>query len=713
MGGVTNRVLARWMGMALRVCLVALVVLTGVGVVYRWDRIGALSDWRWQVALTLIGVTVATWWGSIWARGAGRFPRTAALSIVGIVAALACFLVLVWTDLKMRPWVWACWWMSVVAGATGTHAVWLRMSMPSDRRKLVRFTLACAAATGAMLAGLALRDNILALPPTWLLWVMGTTALGSGAGSIALWLRGLRLTGRKIPTGVKIGWVAVAQFAVVGVAFYLGRVTNPNIGEIQLMPSGLAHLTSTELDGQIEADLERLKIISRGLRELERKSAVFSAQLGGTDARLAIYTPAQDDQLRAMFMEYLAYRDGLLRMVGMYAGFEAVKDENARARCIVMAYAAGVTVYDASLKLVANYRSDDMARRKLNEGEPRWGIPAGMFDRVLDGVMNEQNAQKLAEIGAYYDANRQRWTQAKVFAAEDAAWLAAHVDAAAAEVKTRAFGHGARLDELLARVKKDAYSPVYATQSVVSTWIGDTKLVRWEPLITHDQIIEMQGKLQPGDILLERRNWFLSNAFLPGFWPHAALYVGTPQDLERMGLVQKSGDGWTSSNEAVRRQLGAYLSKAHDGQAHTVIESISNGVVFNSLTESMHADYVAVLRPRLSEKQKAEAIAKAFSHIGKPYDFEFDFFTADRLVCTELVYRCYDGAMRFPLEEIAGRQTMPALGIARKFREERGTAGQQLDFVLFLDGVPRERCAKLAGEAVFCETVDRPQGFNE
>jgi hypothetical protein len=145
-----------------------------------------------------------------------------------------------------------------------------------------------------------------------------------------------------------------------------------------------------------------------------------------------------------------------------------------------------------------------------------------------------------------------------------------------------------------------------------------------------DRIEEMRAQLEPGDIILERRNWFLSNAFLPGFWPHAALYVGTEDDLKGLGIATKPD---------VVNRLEEYRSPAHDGESKVVIESISEGVSFSSLSEATRADYIAVLRPRLSKEEKAKAIWKAFSHQGKPYDFEFDFDTQDKLVCTELVYR--------------------------------------------------------------------------
>jgi uncharacterized protein YycO len=66
-----------------------------------------------------------------------------------------------------------------------------------------------------------------------------------------------------------------------------------------------------------------------------------------------------------------------------------------------------------------------------------------------------------------------------------------------------------------------------------------------------------------------------------------------------------------------------------------LIEAVSEGVVFTTAEHSIgEADSVAVLRPRLTPEQTKEVIARAFSHVGKPYDFDFDFFSGDKLVCT-------------------------------------------------------------------------------
>ena len=701
----------------LRGLLIVIALLVLAAIVLRWDRIGHLQDPRWQTLLSAVGLAVGAWLAGIQARGAGRFRKTAWASLVAIVLAQLCYLVLVWTTFKQHPFIWRVWWLTMVAAVTSTHIVWLRLTAAPDRRKLMRTTIGFALVAAALWAGLALREPLLDDVGDAYLLAMVLFAAASGVGSLVLWLRGLRLANLRVPRPVRIGWAIASQVALVCVAFYAGRITAPPPSLFDRSSSALAHLSAGELDSQVRADLDRLKIVARGLDELNEKFAATSRTVRADRERehRAYFTPKEEDAIRAQFMSFLAYRAALLRIVATYGGFQAVADPEARARCMLVGYAAGALVYENSLKLVGHYRDDDAVRRKLNEADLKWGIPAGAFDRIYDNVARDENAHALAEMAAYFDAHRAEWADARVFAAADMEWIGARIDRSAAEIRSRHFDRSdARWAQLVSRVRRDTYDPIYSTQSIVSTWVGDTRLVQWEPFIRKEQIREMQPKLRPGDILLERRNWFLSNAFLPGFWPHSAIYLGTVEDLESIGLVRRDRNGgWTSDEPEVRANLAAYLKRGHDGEVRTVIESISDGVVFNSLAESMHADYVAVLRPRLSDAQKAKAIAAAFAHLGKPYDFEFDFFSADKLVCTELVYRAYFGMLEFPLVKIMGTDTLPALEIARKFAAERGTPGRQLDFVLFLDGVPAEHVARLADEATFCASIDRPRGFNE
>jgi hypothetical protein len=709
--------ICRMLRVFVRFCTAAIVVLVVAGAVLRWDRIGSLHDPRWQIGLTLLGLAVGAWLAGIQARGAGRFPWIAAVSLATILLSQTCYLILVWTSWKMHPVVWRFWWLSMIASANSTHIIWLRMAAAPDRRWLMRGTIAAALLTSIFLAVLGLRRHLLEDPSPLYIWAIVVAVVLSTLGSLLLWLRGIRLslTGR-VPRAVKIGWLVVSQVVLVFLAFYAGRVTAPAPALFEALPSALAQLTPDELESQLRGDLGRLRIIVAGLADLGGRA---SSQYAGLREQRAAqkreyFTPAEDDQLRSQFMSYLAYRSALLRMVVTYSGFEAVRDPDARARCMLVGYAAGAAVFDAGLKLVSLYRDDPLACRKLNEADPAAGIPAGMFDRVYENVSSGRNVQALAEMGAYYQTRRQEWASAAVLPPDEFAWLAGVIDRSTAQIQARALDRaGTRFDQILTRVRQDSYTPVYAVQSVVSTWIGDTRLVQWEPLIRREQILEAQRSLQPGDIMLERRNWFLSNAFLPGFWPHAALYIGKVEDLEKLGLVRREAGKWTSDHPAVRDHLKDYLAAAADGQPHTIIESVSEGVILNSATESLHADYVAALRPRLTDAQKAQAIARAFSHLGKPYDFEFDFFSADKLVCTELVYRAYEGLIHFDLLRVMGRDTLPALEIVRKFSRERNKPDRQLDFVLFLDRVPGEQRAALVGEEAFCSTVDRPREFNE
>ena len=98
------------------------------------------------------------------------------------------------------------------------------------------------------------------------------------------------------------------------------------------------------------------------------------------------------------------------------------------------------------------------------------------------------------------------------------------------------------------------------------------------------------------------------------------------------------------------------------GDSVCVLEARKDGVLFRPLEDTLNVDAFTVLRPRLSGEQICAAITRAIKHEGKTYDFEFDFRRSDRLVCTEVIYRAYDGIgpMNFQLTSRAGRVCLSA-----------------------------------------------------
>jgi hypothetical protein len=342
--------------------------------------------------------------------------------------------------------------------------------------------------------------------------------------------------------------------------------------------------------------------------------------------------------------------------------------------------------------------------RKLNEADAAWGLPPGVFDMVKRNLLQSQAREFMEDwLAAYRAADA---TFARLDLVKPAPFAGFHeVIREHAQSREKLFSLVVenKLTEPFKEARRMTKGLTYRGQAFVSTWLGSTRFRQprgGQLMIRPRQLAEFRAKLKPGDILIERQNWFLSRAFMPGYWAHAALYVGTTNDLIRLGLDR---------DPRVVPQWKNYAVRDGDDHEHLILEAVPGGVRMTTLEHCIGvADCAAVLRPRVTEGEVREAIARGFSHLGKSYDFDFDFFTSDRLVCTELVYRCYDGAIRFALVDVMGRKTLPPTELVRKFATERGQAQAQLDCVCFLDCDERRGQAAFKGEDVFITTVDRP-----
>ena len=180
-------------------------------------------------------------------------------------------------------------------------------------------------------------------------------------------------------------------------------------------------------------------------------------------------------------------------------------------------------------------------------------------------------------------------------------------------------------------------------------------------------LANLRPRLQPGDVLLVRDDSRLTAAILPGFWTHAALFLGGRPDLEVLGL---------NSHPHVVRHWHEIPENC--GPLGLVIEALFPCVQLNPVEKCLRVDHFVVLRPTLPASDIASAIGEALGHLGKPYDFEFDFNNSSRIVCTELVYRSYHnrGAMTFSLTKRLGRFTLTGDDIIAHALDSLGESGE-------------------------------------
>jgi 1-acyl-sn-glycerol-3-phosphate acyltransferase len=496
-------------------------------------------------------------------------------------------------------------------------------------------------------------------------------------------------------------WLVIAGVAVFAVAWIVSWQRSRS-GDLRAPGPDLGALPAATLAASLDDDERTLADIIGGLRDVEARAAELQAEFA--TGRRSFYRQADNDAVRQLLFSYLTYRTTLLSFIWKYQNHAQVADARLRARAFLLDLAAASTLYDASLKFVTRFGRAPETVRKLNEAEPAWNIPPGVYDLVKRNLLQAHTRDFMENAMREYRAAQPR------FAGHDLVTPPPYAAFHAAIAR-----HGASRAELtplllqenvtgpVAEVKRLGKGVSYRVQAFVSTWLGNTRIR--EPnqgrrLISPAQLAQIRAQLRPGDILLERQNWFLSRAFMPGFWAHAALYVGTTNDLARLGLAD---------DERVRRHWRKFATRDEEGHEHVILEAVPQGVRMTTLEHCLGiADYAAVLRPRLGDPQIREAIARAFSHLGKPYDFDFDFFTTDKIVCTELVYRCYDGQLQFPLVDVMGRKTLPPTELAKKFVAERGRPDAQLECVCFLDGDETRGRAVFKDVETFAATIRRP-----
>ena len=390
--------------------------------------------------------------------------------------------------------------------------------------------------------------------------------------------------------------------------------------------------------------------ILRGIRDTlpDRKNLAQEIEDADRAQRRGYYLPDEDERLRETYLRYLSGRSILWQMIDDLSPFLKSKD----LRIFGLAFCAASILMRSSSYLIELAKERPIVLAKLDEAEPRYQIPRKTLTLIYHNLSSTRNQWRYRQARNFYENNRTQIDEALQDSdmQDIALWLMneePYFDQSKRNLFSAILTY--RTYSLTRRTSSGYTKVMFHLFRLSGSAIAEMKQPFVKPSgegkrVTTKIINQIRDKLQPGDIFVTRHDDAMSNFFLPGFWPHAALYMGPLSGQKDSGILN------------------------HRDHSADVLEAKKDGVKLRKIEETLAVDSFVILRPKVSTEELQQALEKALTHEGKQYDFAFDFRKAERLCCTEVVYRAFHGIGRWNLKLIkqSGHLALPAEELIRQ-----------------------------------------------
>jgi hypothetical protein len=113
---------------------------------------------------------------------------------------------------------------------------------------------------------------------------------------------------------------------------------------------------------------------------------------GFDSTALSFFDDADNDRISQQMLTYLNCRQELLELIFRYRAGNTITVPQLRWRASLIDLAAGCSLYQRSTQFVALFADAPRAQRKLNEGDPAWGIPAGLYNTIRANLTDERGS---------------------------------------------------------------------------------------------------------------------------------------------------------------------------------------------------------------------------------------------------------------------------------------------------------------------------------
>ncbi len=334
-------------------------------------------------------------------------------------------------------------------------------------------------------------------------------------------------------------------------------------------------------------------------------------------------------------------------------------------KVIKLGLAAALTLYDNFIIAIMPYHKNGHFRRSINENN----IDDKKIIERISGNFRDLNNYRNTLKAVEFNDKVSRWelahTESKLSKDKDNTYFNLLINGSYSNKKIKEitlWEHLAfRTKRFRSKVRDILFDIGAESLNSVSMAFGNTVgLISsrdgYLKNLPSSHIEKIETELLPGDILLEKTPFRLTDRFIPGHWGHVAIWVGSKEQLEALGVWKLLPQIYANARHRFNYQGPSFQTQIIEGKR--VVEALRPGVQINTLKHFLDIDDMAVLRDKNVKKSALKRyVIRAFKQIGKEYDFNFDVETDTKIVCSELAFVAYDD-YQWPTEKMAGRYTI-------------------------------------------------------
>ncbi len=342
----------------------------------------------------------------------------------------------------------------------------------------------------------------------------------------------------------------------------------------------------------------------------------------------------------------------------------------ARLQGIMLSLSAALVLYDNYLLAISLFEGDAKLRQLLNEGDPGYAVHKDELAQVTLNYNSIANRSRVRKAMAFFE--RQMEARPQGFTRGSGAdYLAALISQSPSYEMVKEWSPFYVIGRKIGFLGALTYDSLTAFErdgiSVFSMLFGNTvglvETRKGKLYQRQDVLADLRGRLRSGDILLEKTPFRLTDKLIPGYWGHAAVWIGAEEELRELEV-------WDHP------VVTPYHDEIHNGRL--VVEALRSGVEMNTLEHFLNIDSIGVLRkPTLSREERARIVLQALRQVGKAYDFNFDVESNERVYCSKLVYLAYQD-VEWPTKRSLGRTTFTPDDVAM-----RAVEGGELKLIEF------------------------------